>query len=140
MPQIESSQTELSQTDQSQTKPVPFQYSAKIRSVYDGDTCRVDIDLGLGVWVKNESVRLYGINAPEVRGDEKVAGKISRDALREWILGKEVMLRTVASSGRDKKGKYGRYLAEIWAQDESGVWYNVNERLVAEHYAVHKEY
>ena len=32
-----------------------FHYTAFVQSVYDGDTCRVDIDLGLGIWLRNES-------------------------------------------------------------------------------------
>lgn len=122
-------------------KPVPYQYQAKVRSVYDGDTCRVDIDLGLGIWAHNESVRLFGINAPEMRGPEKAEGKVSRDTLRSWIDGSEVIIRTIPNrSGSDKKGKYGRYLAVIWAQDGDGEWFNVNERLVQQGYAVHRDY
>lgn len=42
-----------------------YKYCAKVMSVYDGDTIRVDIDLGLKTWIKNESIRLNRINAPE---------------------------------------------------------------------------
>ena len=42
-----------------------YRYRALVRSVYDGDTCTVDIDLGLGCWVHGEKIRLYRINAPE---------------------------------------------------------------------------
>ncbi len=45
-----------------------YNYKAVVKSVYDGDTCTVDIDLGLGTWVHGEKLRLYRINAPEVRG------------------------------------------------------------------------
>ncbi|MBL4774573.1 MAG: thermonuclease family protein [Mariprofundus sp.] len=122
-------------------KPEPFLYHAEVCSVYDGDTCRLDIDLGLGVWVHNESVRLFGINAPEVRGAEKVAGKVSRDKLRQWVLNQSVIIKTVSTrKGKSKKGKYGRYLAIIWAQNDSDEWYNVNERLVSEGLAVFKDY
>ncbi|MCK4563662.1 MAG: helix-turn-helix transcriptional regulator, partial [Verrucomicrobia bacterium] len=40
-----------------------FHYTAFVQSVYDGDTCRVDIDLGLGIWIRNEKLRLVRINA-----------------------------------------------------------------------------
>ncbi len=46
-----------------------YLYKAKIISVYDGDTCRVDIDLGLKVWIKNEKLRLLRIDAPELIPD-----------------------------------------------------------------------
>jgi len=124
-----------------QIKPEPYLYHAEVCSVYDGDTCRLDIDLGMGVWIRNESVRLFGINAPEMRGDEKVAGKVSRDALRQWIMGESIVIKTIATrKGKDKKGKYGRYLAVLWAKNAADEWYNVNERLVTEGLAIHKDY
>ncbi len=42
-----------------------FHYTAHIQSIYDGDTCRADIDLGVGIWVRNEKLRLMRINAPK---------------------------------------------------------------------------
>ena len=49
-------------------------YKAKVTSVYDGDTITADIDLGLGVFVTGEKLRLSRINAPEIRGDEERPG------------------------------------------------------------------
>ena len=34
-----------------------FSYRCKIREVIDGDTVDIDIDLGFGVWLKDERVR-----------------------------------------------------------------------------------
>jgi micrococcal nuclease len=113
-----------------------YEYNAKIISVYDGDTVRATIDLGFGVVLngydgKGVSLRLYGLNTPEVRGDEKEQGLVSRDRLRERILGKEVLLKTF----KDATGKYGRYIAEIYLKDE-----NINEWLITEGLAERKEY
>lgn len=113
-----------------------YLYKAKIISVYDGDTCRADIDLGLKVWINNEKLRLLRINAPELRGDEREEGLKSRDFLREQIADKEVILQT----HKDKQGKYGRYLAEIWVTDAQGEWHNVNDRMVEKRYAEYKDY
>ena len=55
-----------------------YHYRAKVASVYDGDTIRVDIDLGLKSWIKDEKIRLNRINAPELRGDERPEGIKSR--------------------------------------------------------------
>jgi micrococcal nuclease len=98
-----------------------YYYKANVIKVYDGDTITVDIDLGIGIWLRKQSIRLYGIDAPEVRGAEKIEGKKSRDWLREKILGKEIILKTI----KDKTGKYGRLLGEIWFEDE-----NINDLLV----------
>jgi len=113
-----------------------YEYRAKIISVYDGDTVRAIIDLGFGVILngydgKGVSLRLHGLNTPEVRGEQKEAGAISRDRLREKILGKDVILKTF----KDATGKYGRYIAEIYLEDE-----NINEWLITEGLAERKEY
>ena len=44
-----------------------YDYRAKIVKVVDGDTVDVDIDLGFGVWLKDERVRLVGVDTPESR-------------------------------------------------------------------------
>ena len=112
-----------------------FHYKAIVQSVYDGDTCRVDIDLGLGIWIRNEKLRLVRINAPEMTGSDKAAGTASRDFLRELIDGKEIILE----STKDQRGKYGRYLADIWIEQDGG-WTNVNNALVAAGHAVYQDY
>tara|TARA_B100000941_G_C28354774_1_gene473797 strand:+ start:436 stop:756 length:321 start_codon:yes stop_codon:yes gene_type:complete len=98
-----------------------YTYKAIIVSVYDGDTVTADVDLGFEVWLKGQKLRLLNIDTPEVRGKEKAEGIVSRDALRARILGKEVKVK---SSG---KGKYGRWLVEIFLDDE-----NINNWLLAE--------
>jgi micrococcal nuclease len=108
-----------------------FVYSARITKVYDGDTLTADIDIGFHVWVKKEKLRLYGIDAPEVRGKSRPEGLISRDWLRKRLLNKDVTIKTL----RDKKGKYGRYIATIYID---GV--NVNEELVSKGLAVFSQY
>ena len=106
-----------------------YEYKATVTKVYDGDTITVDFDLGFGIILKKQKIRLLGINTPEVRGSEKPQGIISRDALRQRILGKVVTIKT----SKDKKGKYGRWLGEVFVEDE-----NINQWLITEGYA--KEY
>jgi len=112
-----------------------YHYRALVTAAYDGDTITVDIDLGLKTVVKGEKLRLYRINAPEMRGPEKIAGKVSRDYLRGRILGKEVLIETI----KDKRGKYGRYLGEIWLPEGDG-YTNINDELVAQGFAEYKDY
>lgn len=114
-----------------------FYYRAHVVSVYDGDTCHVDLDLGFGIWKKKETLRLNRINAPEVRGENKEAGRLSRDYLRGLILDKDVMVQTI----KDTKGKYGRFLAEIWLHDAlHDEWRNVNDLLVTAGQADYHQY
>ena len=78
--------------------------------VYDGDTITVDLDLGFGIWLRDQKIRLFGINAPEVRGESRERGLVVRDWVREQILGEAIQLVTI---GNDKKGKYGRWLGIV---------------------------
>ena len=113
-----------------------YHYRAKVLSVYDGDTCTVDIDLGLNTWIRGEKLRLHRINAPELRGEEREAGLLARDFLRSHIDGKEIIIGTV----KDKRGKYGRYIAEIWLQNEAGEWQNMNDAMVENGFARYQKY
>ncbi|NOX37951.1 MAG: nuclease [Calditrichaeota bacterium] len=107
-----------------------YHYRATVVSVYDGDTLRVDIDLGLNTWIRNEKVRLARIDAPEIRGKERARGLAARDFLRQMVLNREIILQTI----RDRKGKYGRYLGEIWLE-QNGQWININDQMVARGFA-----
>lgn len=111
-------------------------YSAIVREVYDGDTCTVDIDLGLYTWQHGEKLRMNRIDAPELRGATREQGLASRDFLRANIDGKSVIIGTI----KDSKEKYGRYLAEVWLVDEKGKWQNMNDLMVSSGFAVYREY
>jgi micrococcal nuclease len=108
-----------------------YVYKAYIKSVYDGDTMTVDIDLGFRVWLHDEPLRLWGINTPEVKGEEKEAGLAVRDLVRSWIPdGSEVLIRTLKTSeGVDRTGSFHRYLAIVcplsWSE-------SINARLIRE--------
>ena len=106
-----------------------YSYVAHVTKVYDGDTVTVDIDLGFGIWIKKQSIRLLNIDTPELRGEERPEGLIVRDIVAEKILNKEIILKT----HKDSKGKYGRWLGEIILLDEEGT--NLNEWLLAEGHA-----
>lgn len=103
-----------------------YKYKAVVTKVYDGDTITVDIDLGFGIIMKKQSIRLYGINTPEIKGEERPKGLEARDYLSNLVLNKEINLETI----KDKKGKYGRILGIIWLEHE-----NINDKLIREGYA-----
>lgn len=103
-----------------------WEYRAFVRKVYDGDTITVDFDLGFDILLKNQKIRLAGINAPEVRGEQRAEGLISRDALRSRIANKWIIIKTE----KDKKGKYGRWIGTVILDDE-----NINEWLINEGFA-----
>ena len=103
-----------------------YEYRALVRKVYDGDTITVDIDLGFDMILRNQKIRLLGINTPEIRGKQREAGLKSRDALRQRIGSKWIIIKTQ----QDKKGKYGRWLGTLFLESE-----NINEWLLKEGFA-----
>lgn len=107
-----------------------YEYRALVLRVVDGDTIDVDIDLGLFVHV-HERLRLYGIDAWENRGPERPDGLEATAALRGLIERKEVVVRT----RKDRKGKYGRFLADVYTDD-----LHVNRWLVENGHAEWRDY
>jgi micrococcal nuclease len=93
-----------------------YEYRATIRRVVDGDTVDVDIDLGFGIILTDERVRVMGIDTPESRTSdkvEKIFGLAAKERLKE-LLGKEAILKTeVNKDGEDMKGKFGRVLGDF---------------------------
>ena len=112
-----------------------YEYRAKVNRVVDGDTVDVDIDLGFGIWIHDERVRIMGIDTPESRTSdevEKVFGLASKERLKE-ILGETCILKTqVDNKGEDMKGKFGRILGDFIAEDGR----LVTEILISEGHAV----
>jgi micrococcal nuclease len=88
-----------------------YEYDAVITHVYDGDTLTATIDLGFKIHIDGAKLRLAYVNTPEIRGgteETKQAGRRSRNYVKQRILGKKVRLRALG------RGKYGRYLVEVW--------------------------
>ena len=101
-----------------------------INSIYDGDTLTVTLHIGFKIDFTTR-LRLYGINTWEVRGKEREKGIIARDWLRARLEGKQVAIQTI----KDKKGKYGRYLAIIFVKD-GDKWTDVNQELLGKGHGV----
>ena len=94
-----------------------YEYRCKIVRVVDGDTVDVDIDLGFGVWLQKQRVRLYGVDTPESRtrdAEEKVFGNLAKKFVEDRLpVGSKQKLRTRL----DGKGKFGRILGEFLIYD-----------------------
>ena len=98
-----------------------YTYKATVVEITDGDTVKVNIDLGFGVFKMNEPIRLNRVYAPEVRGDEKELGLKVKAFLERELLTGGVRLQSI----KDKKDKYGRYLGELWIGDK-----NINDSVL----------
>lgn len=82
-----------------------YQYRARVIAVHDGDTCRLDVDLGFRVHA-DAWIRLAGINTPELHHE---GGRAARERLANLLSSGELLIRTT----RDRTEKYGRMLATI---------------------------
>ena len=115
-----------------------YEYRVKVLKVVDGDTVDVDIDLGFGIVLTNERVRIMGIDTPESRTSdsvEKIFGLASKNRLKE-LLGEEAILRTqISKDGEDMKGKFGRILGDF-ACIVDGENRTVSDVLIEEGHAV----
>ena len=99
-----------------------WEYRAKVKRVIDGDTVDVDVDLGFGIWQKNERVRIMGIDTPESRTRNKIEKKfgLAAKAKLKLLLGKKTVLKTtINKKGVDMKGKFGRVLGDFLLNDKS---------------------
>ena len=114
-----------------------YEYRCKIARVVDGDTVDVDIDLGFGVWMYKQRIRLHGIDTPESRTrdlEEKKYGLIAKEQIKSFMpVGSMQTLVTV----KDKVGKFGRILGKFLIYDKStDAWMTINDWMVREHHAV----
>lgn len=117
-----------------------YEYKAKVIKVVDGDTVDVDIDLGFGIWMMDERVRLIGIDTPESRTrdkEEKKFGLASKARLKQLLKGDIVLKTQVNKNGEDMKGKFGRILGDFsvyYAHEDR--WMRVTEVMMLEGHAV----
>ena len=112
-----------------------YEYRCKVVKIVDGDTVDVDIDLGFGVWLKKERIRMFGIDTPESRTrdlDEKKYGLMAKDYITK-LLDDEggIVLKT----RKDGEGKYGRILGELWRTTDFADT-SINELMIKNHHAV----
>ena len=88
-----------------------YTYRCKILRVVDGDTVDVDIDLGFGIWMHKERVRMMGIDTPESRTRDLVSKERLKDILP--VGSKQILKTQIDKSGEDAKGKFGRILGDF---------------------------
>ena len=97
-----------------------MEYKCKVLKVVDGDTVDVDIELGFGIVLTDERVRIMGIDTPESRTSdkiEKVFGKAASARLKELIEEDCILCTTKDRSGEDERGKFGRVLGDFKTAD-----------------------
>ena len=110
-----------------------FTYSAQVTKVVDGDTIDVILDIGFETFTVKR-LRFARINAYESRTknlEEKALGLRAKEYVTFMLEAHpdKVVIQTV------EKGKYGKWIAEVWADGT-----NINDSLVDLGLAVFQEY
>ena len=114
------------------------EYDVKVIKVVDGDTVDVDIDLGFGVTLTDERVRIMGIDTPESRTRDKVEdlfGEAAKARLKVLMKDGGKLITTEDRKGEDMKGKFGRILGDFKV-DYNGEMKKVTEILTEEGHCV----
>mgnify|MGYP001160956711 FL=1 len=115
-------------------------YKCTILRVVDGDTVDVDIDLGFGVWMRKERIRILGIDTPESRTRdlaEKVYGNLAKNFVKDYLpVGSTQTLQTE----KDGTGKFGRILGKFLVYDhQTDSQMHLGDIMIREHLAVKYE-
>ncbi|RDH84025.1 MAG: nuclease [endosymbiont of Galathealinum brachiosum] len=90
---------------------------SEVTSIYDADTFKVNIKGWPDVIGKRISVRVLGVDAPEIRGkctSEKTAARLAKQFTVQFLRsGSYIELRNI------KRGKYFRILADVFVDDQN---------------------
>jgi|TARA_A100001391_G_scaffold180262_1_gene145667 micrococcal nuclease len=112
-----------------------FEYNFNLIKVVDGDTVDIDIDLGFGVWLRNQRIRIMGIDTPESRTSdpvEKKYGILAKEQVEKYLVNCKKF-----KSFKDEKGKFGRILGDFEVyHSTSGRWMLMAEAMIQENYGV----
>ncbi len=111
-----------------------YEYIIKLNRVIDGDTIVADVDLGFGVWLKDQYIRLYGVDTPELKSKDKAhraAGLLAKTKLTEFLSSAQG-LSIKSENFEPEDDKYGRILGTIITDRGE----NVNHYLLNNKYGV----
>jgi len=114
-------------------------YEVELLKVVDGDTVDVNINLGFGIWLRDERVRIMGIDTPESRTSdkvEKVFGLAAKDRLKHLLEDGGVLITTEDRDGEDMKGKFGRILGDFEVEEYMGQPRRVTDIMIEEGHCV----
>ncbi len=85
-----------------------YSYPIRVISVYDGDTINADIDMGLGIKMINQKIRLLGCDAYELSDKVEDRGFRAKSVTEKFLEKGTIKIMTFG-----KKDSFGRILADI---------------------------
>lgn len=90
----------------------------------------VSLYLGLNIILAEQYIRFYGIDAWELKGEEKLKGLEAKRYVEEKVKDAAIEIEIREEWGNKGKGKYGRWLGIVYVNRE-----NLNDELVELGYA-----
>jgi len=115
------------------------EYKCKVIKVVDGDTVDVDIELGFGIVLTDERVRVMGIDTPESRTSDKVEdlfGEAAKKRVKELMESDVILITQEDKHGEDMKGKFGRILGDFYVERYEGKREKLTEVMIDEGHCV----
>lgn len=106
-----------------------YYYKFNVKRVVDGDTLAGDIEVGFDLTLKDQRIRLLGINTPEMRGLDKPDGIAAKSFVVDVLTDTEVIINSV------DKDNFGRILADVY-YGKDGEWTYLNDQLLEAGHAV----
>lgn len=116
-----------------------MEYKCKVIKVVDGDTVDVDIELGFGIVLTDERVRVMGIDTPESRTSDKVEdlfGEAAKKRVKELMENDVILITQEDKHGEDMKGKFGRILGDFYVERYEGKREKLTEVMIDEGHCV----
>lgn len=99
-----------------------YYYNSRVEKIIDGDTVRLDIDLGFTVhWKSN--CRLYGVNTPELNSKDPEE-RIKALEAKQYLIDNLPLDVIIVSQELDK---YGRPLVDIYVDNGER---HINQELI----------
>lgn len=107
-----------------------YTYRAKVERIIDGDTIVVSIDLGFDAWLHHQSIRLEGVDTPEIRGPERPEGLVAKEFVEGLLpVSSEVIIQTRPNT---KRKSFDRWVAQVYYRVDESSWGNLGQVLLAE--------
>lgn len=97
-------------------QPTSNFYKVRLGKVIDGDTFKVYLACSYKLFCKSVSVRVRGIDTPELKSKDETKRAKAQEAKRftqEFLTGHKIVLK------RCTRGKYFRLLCEVYADNKS---------------------
>ena len=90
----------------------PYIRRARWTKTVDGDTAHLVIDLGWYIYAEH-SVRILGIDTPEIRGATRLEGLAAKEFSDAWYKSHQHDLEWPLLIRSEKADSFGRFLADV---------------------------